>query len=117
MKSMIQQYNELAADFSDMPALPTKMVVCPTCEGKGVHVNRAIDGNGLDPHLADDPDFMRDYMGGVYDVVCEECGGKNVVAVIDESRCSKDQLAAYDEHIAEEYAYQRECEAERRFGC
>ena len=116
MKSMIQQFNEIAADNETSP-LPTKKIVCPTCEGKGTHVNRAIDGNGLDPELADDPDFMEDYLSGVYDVPCYECGGQNVVDVIDESRCTKEQIASYDEHCADEYAYQRECEAELRFGC
>lgn len=61
--------------------LPVVYSVCPRCEGTGTHVNPAIDGNGLTREDFDeDPDFRDDYMSGVYDVACYECGGKRVVA-------------------------------------
>lgn len=57
-------------------------VACPTCRGNGTHVNPAVDGNGLTSDDIDEmggDDFMEDYLGGVYDVICEECGGLRVV--------------------------------------
>jgi DnaJ-class molecular chaperone len=47
-------------------AMPTKVEVCSTCNGKGTHVNSAIDGNGLThEELYGDPDFAEDYFAGV----------------------------------------------------
>ncbi len=99
--------------------LKTKMEVCPRCNGKGTHVNEAIDGNGItqsDREDWADDDFMEDYMAGVYDVVCSECHGQNVVAVPDEERNSPEIMEAYDEWCRDEYAYRIECEEERRMG-
>jgi hypothetical protein len=58
--------------------------VCPTCEGKGHHVNPSIDANGLTASdFEDDPDFRREYMSGTYDVQCYGCKGLRVVPEID----------------------------------
>lgn len=74
--------------------LPTKWAVCDVCEGRGKHVNPAIDCNGLGADdFEDDPDFMEDYRSGVYDVVCNKCGGRTTVLVVDLDRCSTDILA------------------------
>lgn len=60
--------------------IPCKMQVCPTCEGKGTHVNPAIDENGISQETFDqDPDFEQAYHAGQYDVVCFQCGGLRVV--------------------------------------
>lgn len=97
--------------------------ICPTCEGKGSHVNRAIDGNGITgEEMAElGPDFFEDYMSGVYDVRCEECGGNRVVTGC--KRCdhvaAKGQDFCYDHapdyvraEIDDAYAYERERRAE-----
>lgn len=62
--------------------------VCPTCEGRGTHVNPAVDGNGLTQDDIQElgPDFLDDYLGGVYDVRCRECLGRRVVPAC---RCGK----------------------------
>jgi hypothetical protein len=71
---------ELAGQRGDQ-TMSTRFIVCPTCEGRGTHVNPAVDGNGLTAEdmaeLGDD--FREDYLGGVYDVRCEECKGDRVV--------------------------------------
>ena len=55
-------------------------IVCPTCNGKGSHVNPNIDSHGLcSDDFYDDPEFEEDYFSGVYDVSCNECFGKRVV--------------------------------------
>jgi hypothetical protein len=54
--------------------------VCPTCRGKGYHVNPSIDADGLTGEdFAEDPDLAETYFSGGYDVVCYECDGKRVV--------------------------------------
>jgi RecJ-like exonuclease len=68
-------------------SLPAHFEVCPTCEGKGTHVNRAIDGNGLTREDFDeDPDFAEGYFRGDYDVRCEKCRGTRVITVVDRKR-------------------------------
>lgn len=71
--------------------LPTLFEVCSGCQGKGTHVNRSIDGNGLTrDDFEEDPDFEEAYFRGDYDVQCEDCSGLRVEVVIDEPRCQKD---------------------------
>ena len=78
--------------------VPFSWDVCPTCDGKGTHVNPSIDAGGLShDHFDEDPDFMDDYMGGVYDVACYECGGRRVVPFI-----SPERLALIEGWLGEE---------------
>lgn len=97
--------------------IPTKLEVCPTCKGKGRHVNPSIDAHGISAEeFHEDPDFAEDYMRGVYDVACYECGGCNVVPVVDEKSCSPDLLKmwwAQQDSLGRMYA---EMESERRYG-
>jgi len=67
-------------------------VACPTCRGSGTHVNPAVDGNGLTAEDIDElggDDFMEDYLGGVYDVICDECRGLRVVPKCEEHGCNR----------------------------
>jgi len=93
--------------------VPFTWEVCPTCNGKGSHVNPSIDCNGLSASdFAEDPDFAESYMRGDYDQPCNDCGGRRVVPecadeaylekIEDHCRCIADMNAEY--------------EAERRFG-
>jgi len=100
--------------------VPVRFVVCPTCDGKGSHVNPSIDAGGLSAEdFYDDPDFAEDYTSGVYDVSCYECGGKRVAPEIAEDRLSEEQKAAVESMYerlrweAEDRAVQR---AERAMG-
>lgn len=98
---------------------PAKNEVCSRCRGTGTHVNPAIDGNGLSSDDIDElggADFMEDYLGGVYDVRCEECNGEKVVKVLDEDRATPDQIAEYYDYLQEEANYRAEVAAERRMG-
>lgn len=58
-----------------------KYEVCPECQGSGRVLGDAFRGQALEPDLAADPEFMEEYLGGVYDVVCGECNGLRVVDV------------------------------------
>jgi hypothetical protein len=97
--------------------LPTIKEVCPTCRGTGKHVNPSIDAHGISPkEFHEDPSFAEDYFRGAYDVVCYECGGNNVIDVVDRENCPQYLLDEYDEQIEEEQSFRRMSEAERRMG-
>lgn len=93
--------------------VPIKFEVCPTCDGRGCHVNPNIDRHGLSREdLDEDPDFAEGYMAGQYDVQCHECHGERVVPVcLDEKVLQK---------LRDDYESRREMdaemEAERRMG-
>jgi hypothetical protein len=98
--------------------LPLKWDVCPVCEGRGTHVNPAIDCQGLTAEDFDeDPDFADEYMSGTYDQQCNRCGGRTTVPVVDEDRCTKEQLAAWEEQERDNAACEAEHRAEIAFGC
>ena len=87
--------------------------VCPTCNGKGSHVNPSIDCCGLTGEdFAEDPEFADEYFSGVYDESCRQCGGKRVVPVCKDERVNQ--------HIREQAEFDAQCraehEAERRMG-
>lgn len=98
--------------------IPAKYEVCETCEGKGSHVNPSIDSNGITASEMDElgPDFMEDYVSGVYDVRCNECGGERLVPVVDEERAGEVLTKIANEWIESHYQTQAEYEAERRMG-
>ena len=83
--------------------LPWRWGVCPICDGKGTHVNPAIDAGGITGAEMDElgPDFQEDYLSGVYDVPCNLCGGRTTVPVLDEARCPKEDVEAYRRQEAE----------------
>jgi hypothetical protein len=94
--------------------LKCRWEVCGTCEGEGRHVNPSIDCGGLTREDFDrDPGFEEDYMGGAYDVTCNECKGRTTVPVIRED----DPLfAEYQEYRTELYNDAAESAAERAMG-
>lgn len=55
-------------------------VICKQCRGDGTVVNPSIDCGGISPEeFMDDPDFMDDYMSGVFDVPCSMCNGSGKI--------------------------------------
>lgn len=106
-----------------------RFVACPRCEGRGTHVNPAVDGNGISREEMDElgDDFLEDYLGGVYDVACEECHGERVVPRCAEPTCyepaERDQSHCYDHAtdderaaVDERYEYDAMVAAELRMG-
>lgn len=97
--------------------LPGKFEVCTRCEGRGKHVNPAVDGNGLSQEDFDqDPDFKEDYLAGRYDIECEECQGQRVVLVADEAKMTPEEKGIWAKHRREEAQARRERESELRWG-
>ena len=96
--------------------LPACYEVCPRCEGRGSHVDPAIDGHGLSREDFDeDPYFEENYFSGEYDVPCHECKGLRVIYVPDALRADPDTLAKYRQQQREEAAHRAEVRAEMRF--
>lgn len=109
--------------------------VCPTCDGRGSHVNPDIDAGGIcgdddfwEDDRDDDWDYYDDdgeclgapsqtsrYMRGDYDVSCYECGGKRVVPVPSEDN-DADDLKLWHKRRRDDYAYAAERAAERMMG-
>ncbi len=98
--------------------IPAEFEVCGNCSGKGTHVNRAIDGNGLDPDMFhQDPSFAEDYFGGVSDVQCDECSGRRVMPSPNLESLSEAHQKLVEDAMQSDADYAAECEAERRMGC
>lgn len=101
--------------------LPKKRIVCPTCDGKGKHVNPSIDAHGITSDEMHELgfEFQEDYMSGVYDVSCYECKGNNVVEAVDEEEAKHrdpELLQEWYDWIQSAYDTEAEYAAERRFG-
>jgi len=94
-------------------SVPIKFEVCPTCDGKGTHVNPSIDANGLSAEdFADDPDFAEAYHRGDYAVTCYGCNGRRVVPI-----CMDDKVQQWIDAVIQTIAlHDAEVEAERRVG-
>ena len=94
-----------------------KYEACPTCEGKGKHVNPSIDCDGLTAKdFAEDPDFRAEYMSGRYDVTCYGCKGKRVVLDLDRDNIDAAVLARIDSMLEDRAHGEWERAAERRMG-
>jgi hypothetical protein len=91
--------------------------VCPTCDGRGHHVNPSIDCDGISADdFRRDPEFADEYRSGAYDVRCYGCNGNRVVPVISDYN-EKCILDAIDNAQEEQREFERMQDAERRMGC
>jgi len=110
----------LENDEGEELEVPTVMEVCGRCQGKGTHVNPAIDGQGITMEEWNGPDWDDDsregYLTGRYDVTCYECHGNNVVPVPDWTHMSDELRALVDKWQCCEAHYRAEQEMERRMG-
>lgn len=100
---------------------PLKYEVCPTCEGKGKHVNPNIDRNGITSSEMHElgPQFRDDYLSGRYDVTCSGCKGKRVSPCIKEDYLNENQkhfLKEIHSQIEADYEFRSLQLAERRMG-
>jgi len=87
-------------DDSDEPKeLPWKWVIHSSCEGHGT--SSAYLGVFTRDDVDDDPEFFEEYRKGTFDRPCEGCDGGRV-RVIDEDRCSPEDLAAYRKQLQDD---------------
>lgn len=86
--------------------LPAVWEICSRCRGNGTIVNPNIDGNGITSSEMEElgDEFMEDYMGGVYDVTCDNgCGGSGKVLEV----APTENLSPEQRVIASRYEKQR----------
>lgn len=96
--------------------LPTTFEVCDVCDGRGKHVNPNIDRQGLTADdFHDDPDFYDSYKRGDYDITCNRCGGRRVIAVVDEDHTEAHLLKLYRAQVQAEYDDDAYADAEARY--
>jgi predicted methyltransferase len=108
-------------DLGNEIFIPSKYEVCGRCEGRGTHVNEAIDGNGITgSEMAelchDDPDFSEDYFSGKYDVTCTACNGKRVTLEPDFDRMPASMQKDVQDALDAEHVAWAERQAEIRMG-
>jgi len=111
-------YEDDEGDYDNQMVEETRMVpvtfeVCPTCYGRGTHVNPSIDASGLDPHDPDlDEEFWADYRSGAYNMPCYHCEGASTIPVCADPAT----LALIAAKVENERQYQAEVMAERMMG-
>jgi hypothetical protein len=98
--------------------LPSEIVVCGRCGGRGVH--DAWEG-GMTASEMDEqgPEFFDDYMAGHYDKICTECHGRNVQEVVDEDALEKNNPELFEiwcDYQQQMYDHWAEVQAEQRMG-
>lgn len=102
-------YNEDGEEVKKSLTLPAEMKVCDLCGGTGSHTNPSIDAGGISQEdFYDDPDFEEEYFSGTYDVPCAQCGGKNVIPVVNENALSKEQSEEYNKYVEDKRERERE---------
>ncbi len=109
--------------------LPSMMEVCDECGGHTYVLCEGMRGHAYSTEEFNesfDDEEQAEYFryGGMYDVVCHVCKGKNVVPVVDESMLDANQKKLYAEwQEQEEERWQARSmdrmmeRAERAFGC
>lgn len=110
--------------------VPSKMEVCYDCEGHGTVLNESMRYHAYtsEDEEMHDPEFLEEYFkrGGIYDVQCPTCKGKNVLAVPDEEAINKNEAlkAEYEKYTEwkedsdrADAEYEALCRMERMMGC
>lgn len=99
--------------------VPSVKGVCDDCGGEGFVLNESMRDYAYSME-----EFMEEFdyeerqqyfqRGGMYDVPCPTCKGKNVIDVINREACERDSdlkkvLAQYDDYLRREAEYERIC--------
>lgn len=95
--------------------LRTIKVVCWRCDGEGSH-DCWRGGMTTDEMDEQGPEFLDDYMSGMYDAVCEECHGLRVLDEVDETANDPRELALWREQQQQLADMRAEEAAERAMG-
>jgi RNA polymerase subunit RPABC4/transcription elongation factor Spt4 len=107
--------------------LPASWRVCPDCNGQGTTYlgwaakdQPAFSREDLDE---EGPEFLEEYMTGVYDRTCPGCKGRTTVLEIDHDVCEnhgdqeiREAYAAMIESEKEDAEFRAMCASERRMG-
>ena len=85
--------------------VPAVQEVCHRCNGRGVTDPPSFNGFTGDD-FNEDPEFMYEYMQGVYDIVCTVCNGTCVLLQPDRSALSEEELTWVELWEEQEYLVQ-----------
>lgn len=96
--------------------LPVKFELCPQCQGSG-SCDAWEGGMTSEEMWEQGDDFVRDYLDGVYNVLCRTCNGKRVVEEVDREGCDPDDLKRYDRLQRELFEMYQQERMERMMGC
>ena len=99
---------------------PAKNEVCDRCEGTGSILNPNIGNHAYSSEeffeaFPDEEDREQYFKrGGIYDVECYDCKGKNVIKVVDEKRLNKEQKVIYEQYCEQRYQARKDAEDDAR---
>lgn len=103
---------------TDFIIVQGSIIVCPTCEGTGVHDRQDLDCSKLVDNMYDDGDFdgVQNYFNGQYSQVCKQCNGKNVVVEPNWNQLPEWAMKAIEEWDQSERDSRAEEASERAMG-
>lgn len=109
MTKLVIEYTVETDDGEEVFECPAVYAVCSKCQGKGSHVNPAVDGHGISAdEFAEDPSFEEEYFNGTYDITCQKCNGERVTLIPDENSTDKIALKNYKKWEKEQAQFIRE---------
>lgn len=101
MSRNTQAFTDYTDDGDEVEVhLPVKMEVCGDCEGFGSVLNPSMRSHAytqeeFDEAFSDEDREQYFTRGGIYDVQCPTCHGRNVVPEVDEDRLTAKQKVIY----------------------
>jgi len=117
----LREYLEM--EGVDLNKIKTCKEVCPRCEGHGTHLTPSIGNHAytmeeFNETFWEEEDRAEYFKrGGIYDVICEECKGANVVDVMDEDATPAEIVKLTADYWDDWYETEAMYAAERRMGC
>ncbi len=113
---------EMGDDEDKFVTLPSSWAICNTCRGNGKHSLAIGAITGEEWHNDWSPDEQDDYLAGVYDQGCENCGATGKVLVIDRDACERKPewaaaLAKHDKDEQDRWEDDAMHRAELAMGC
>lgn len=110
----LQDDETLAEDHDGVITAQTKNEVCDQCQGSGTMVNPSIDAGGISgDDMHDDPEFAEAYFSGAYDMTCNCCKGRRVVASLTFPEAIQKAIRVFE---TDAYDHAAESAAERAMG-
>lgn len=108
-------FDAVCDDNGNEYPLPYKWAICSRCKGNGTH-DAWRNGLTQEDLAEQDQDFIDNYVGGMFDVPCDECHGSGKVREPDTDRMTPYVLTLYNRELDAYLQALAEEAAERRAG-